>query len=132
LHFAAKNKRFAELKEMIINGGNPFLKNKSGQNVENLLKDVSADHSSIVREIFHEIEKLKRDIPQETNESLLHEAARKNNLGRLKLLHQLGAPFESFNMRGQRPRDVAEELGFNDIVKFIDGITISHLHNGRS
>ena len=125
MHYAAKLGRFRELKAMIDKGGNPFLKNRNGQNVESLLRGNPNSASPIVDEILAIIERLKQQTPHETNESLVHAAVRKNSLKRLKLFYNLGASLESFNLTGQTPRDVAVELELHHIVQFIDGCTLT-------
>ena len=119
LHYAYKHKRFAELQEMLKMGGNPFVKNNNGQSIEFLIG--LKKHCS---EEFLEIEKMikeaKQNIPEETNESLVHKAVRENDLKKLKLYHKFGALLSSYNSKGQTPKDVAIEKGFLDIVKYIE------------
>ena len=119
LHCAAKNERFEELKFMIQAGGNPFIRNKLGQTTEILLQQLPATESNMVPEILELIEQLKNATPEEKNTSLVHEAVLNNNLERLRLYHKIGAPLHSYNMKGQTPKDLAEELDYRDIAKFL-------------
>ena len=120
MHFAAKLGRFQELKAMLDNGGNPFLRNKSGQTVEGLLKTNSTQQSTIVQKIIDVIDQLKQRTPVETNESLVHSAVRNKDLKLLKLCYKRGASLQTFNLKDQTPRDLAVELGFHEIVQYID------------
>ena len=120
MHFAAKLGRFQELKAMLDNGGNPFLRNKSGQTVEGLLKTNSTQQSTIVQKIIDVIDQLKQRTPVETNESLVHSAVRNKDLKLLNLCYKLGASLQTFNLKDQTPRDLAVELGFHEIVQYID------------
>ena len=120
MHFAAKLGRFHELKAMMDNGGNPLLRNKCGQTVEGLLKTNPTQQSTIVQKIIDVIEQLKQRTPVETNESLVHSAVRKKDLKILKLYYKLGASLQTLNLKDQTPRDLAVELGFHEIVQYID------------
>ena len=119
LHCAAKNRRFVELKAMIEAGGNPFIRNQHRQTTETLIKEIPSQSSNMVAEILAKIEELKNEAPEENDESWVHEAARASDLTRLRLYHIIGAPMHSYNAKGQTPKDLAEELGFSDIVQFL-------------
>ena len=127
MHFAAKLGRFQELKAMLDNGGNPFLKNKSGETIEGLLKTnpTQQSQSTIVQEILNEAEQLKQRTTMETNESLVHSAVRKKDLKILKLYSKLGASLQTLNLKDQTPRELAAELGFHEIVQYIDDCNLN-------
>ena len=110
---------------MLDNGGNPFLRNKSGQTVEGLLKTNSTQQSTIVQKIIDVIDQLKQRTPVETNESLVHSSVRNKDLKLLKLCYKLGASLQTFNLKDQTPRDLAVELGFHEIVQYIDDCNLN-------
>ncbi len=120
LHFAVKYKRFLELKEMLLKGGNPFIRNKHGESAEDLLRSDANQDSDHLPEIWNLIEELKTNLPEETNESLVHAAVRKNYLKKIKFYCKIGAPLVSFNLMGQTPLELAQRLGFEDIRNFIE------------
>ena len=111
MHFAAILERYPELKAMLDKGGNPFLRNNQGQTVESILRSTTDQDSRLVEEIFNNIDLLKRRTPQETNESLVHSAVRRNNFKKLRFYHRLGASLDTYNLKGKTPRDLAVELG---------------------
>ena len=120
LHFAVKNKRFLELKEMLLKGGNPFIRNKHGESAEDFLRRDPNQNSDHMPEIWNMIEEMKTNLPDETNESLVHAAVRKNDLRKIQFYHRIGAPLVSFNLMGQTPLELAQRLGFDDIRNFIE------------
>ena len=119
LHYAYKYERFVELKEMLKMGGNPFVKNMHGESIEFLI-GLKKHCSEDFLEIDKMIEEAKQNMPEETNESLVHKAVRENDLKKLKLYHKFGALLSWYNLKGQTPKDVAIEKGFVDIVKYIE------------
>jgi ankyrin repeat protein len=119
LHFAVKNRRLLELKEMLSKGGNPFIQNKHGESAEDLLRRVTDQDADKVRKILNQMEEMKKK-HQETNESRVHIAARTNDLRKIQFYHKIGAPLESYNLNGETPLQVAKDLGFDHIRNFIE------------
>jgi ankyrin repeat protein len=120
LHFAVKYRRFLELKEMLLKGGNPLIRNKHGESAEDFLRRDPNQNSDHLPEIWNMIEEMKTNLPEETNESLVHAAVRKNDLKKIKFYHKIGAPLVSFNLMGQTPLELAQQLGFDEIEQFIE------------
>ena len=81
--------------------------------------EISTQQPKMVADILAKIEQLKNETPVERKESWVHEAVPANNLTRLKNYHRIGAPMHSYNAKGQTPKDLAEELSFSDIVRFL-------------
>jgi ankyrin repeat protein len=120
LHFAVKYKRYLELKEMLSKGGNPFIRNKHGESSEDLLRSDANQNSDLLPEIWNLIEEMKTNLSEETNESLVHAAVRKNDLKKIQFYHRIGAPLVSFNLMGQTPLELAQRHGFDDIRNFME------------
>ena len=78
-------------------------------------------YSEIYQQIKSKIDEMKsgQGEMKETNESLVHRAVRQNNLKRLRLYKKIGASFHSFNLKGQTPQQLAQELGYTEIYNFL-------------
>jgi ankyrin repeat protein len=127
LHFAVKNRRLLELKEMLSKGGNPFIKNKQGETAEDLLEsakknllrmrsDAKQQDADRVNEILSQMGEMKKD-HQETNESRVHIAARANNLRKIQFYHKIGAPLESYNLNGETPLELAKGDAIRNFIE---------------
>ncbi len=105
---------------MLLKGGNPFIRNKHGKSAEDLLRGDTNQNSEHLTEIWNLIEEMKYNLSAETNESLVHTAVRKNDLKKVQFYNKIGAPLVSFNLMGQTPLELAQQLGFDNIEQFIE------------
>ena len=110
MHFAAKRNQLRALLSMIRKGGNPFIKNLGGETAESIVRNLRDEVPAEERtEVLNAIEGYLEKFPPKPYDSLVHSAARQNELGRLKVMKFFGANFESYNERRQLPLDVAIE-----------------------
>ena len=105
---------------MLNKGGNPFVLNRQGESVSSLIDSQSPveGEEEIIDQIKSKIEALKKIQVLDSNESPTHRVVRQNKVCKLKLFKILGASLNSFNLKGQTPRDVAIEKGFFEIIDF--------------
>ena len=116
---------------MVKKGGNPFIKNLAGETAEsivgNLRNEVPSEEKT---EVLKAIESYHEKFPPKTFDSLVHSAARKNGLGRLKVMKFFGANFESYNERRQLPLDVAIEANHFELALYLMQETDQLFHDG--
>ncbi len=104
---------FRALEQLIKNGGDPFQRNKKEESIESYLNDIEGHESLKLL-----IQESKGGLSTE-GESPIHRAIEDNKTMKLHIYRVLGANFYAFNNKGERPLEVAINLGDVDIVLFV-------------
>ena len=104
---------------MIQMGGNPFISNKMGDSIESLVGSLCREEEDIKNQILAEINAFKTSFPPSEKEGLVHSAVRQNNLKLAKVLQMLGASFDSYNNKRERPLDIAIDNKCNRMAVFV-------------
>ncbi len=131
LHIAYKKEKFNELLAMLEHNGNPFLKNKKGESIENYLK-VEFSSNEILKKIKEKVETLKKetkDALKKTSTGVVHQATIERNLNKLRFYYFFSISLETFNGNGVIPLELALDSNDLEIVLFIVNSTKNIFEN---
>ena len=104
---------------MIQNGGNPFIRNKAGESINKQLESLTGEQADIKEQLQEAIRSFDEKYPIKDEESVVHCAARNNQLKKLRTYKFFCASFDSYNNKRQKPVEVAIECGHLEVAVFL-------------
>jgi len=81
--------------------------NRCGKSIASMVESSTDDYNGNMQKIRAEIEAFKINFPVSDEESWVHSAVRKKQVKLVKLYRKLGASFDAYNYKRERPLDIA-------------------------
>ena len=112
---------------MLENNGNPFIRNKKGETIDDYLQKEACDAIIYqkLKDYVRKIQIQQNNILEEKPADRVHQSVIENNLKKLRLYRLLSASLESYNLKGEMPLEIAMKNDNLEIVLYL----IEHTKN---